>query len=80
MFYYAFNFNQPLNNWDVSKVTDMRYDTDIRNHHHYRCRHSPMITRASVLTLSSCIPVHTISTHLSLACFLQRDVLPSQQL
>ena len=23
MFYYALSFNQPLNNWNVSKVTDM---------------------------------------------------------
>ena len=28
MFYRLFNFNQPLNNWDVSNVTNMTFMFD----------------------------------------------------
>ena len=42
MFGGAAAFDQPLNDWDVSQVTDMRYVTDDREPHTttYRCRHS----------------------------------------
>ena len=30
VFYYALQFNAPLENWDVSKVTDMQYSEYIR--------------------------------------------------
>ena len=41
MFYYALQFNAPLGNWDVSRVTDMRYSEYIRvcDHVHHPCTH-----------------------------------------